>query len=171
MTNTWNKHLVYLLKRSSVVTWCYYFLVPWYGRQVRGSDSTEDTVLTGRHDTRTERGWSQVEHSLAAMKELCDARSVGFLVAILPRRDQVAGRHPGRAYNERVLAIAEKHGIPALDLLPSLSAEYRVHRNDLFIPWDGHNAGMANQVIAARIAERLASLTPGRPTASSLTTR
>jgi lysophospholipase L1-like esterase len=164
LTNTWRKRLVYLLKRSAVVTWSYYFLLPWYARQARGSDPAEDPVLSGKNDARTERGWTQVEHSLAAMKDLCDARGVGFLLAILPRRDQVAGQHPGRAYNERALEIAKAHGIPALDLLPSLSAEYRVQRDELFIPWDGHNTGMANQVIAARLAEQLETLTAARPT-------
>src|SRR5262249_45430331 len=138
-TNTWGKHLIYLLKRSSVFTWAYYVLLPWYEREF-GGDSVEEAVLSGRIDPRAERGWRQVEHSLTEMKALCDASGVGLLVTILPRRDQVSGHHQGRAYNERVKKIAQAHGIAVIDVLPSLSAEYRGHGDKLFIPWDGHNA-------------------------------
>jgi hypothetical protein len=158
-TNTRGKHLIYLLKRSSVITWAYYVLLPWYEGAFVGDNSIEEAVLSGQGDSRVERGWRQVEHSLTEMKALCDARGVGFLVSILPRRDQVSGHHQGRAYNERVKKIAQSHGIAVIDVLPSLSAEYRVHGDKLFIPWDGHNAAAANQVISARIAEVLKDFT------------
>jgi lysophospholipase L1-like esterase len=160
-TNTWSKRLVYLVKRSSVVTWIYYrLLLRWYARQFKGATSAEEAVLAGGNDELAERGWRQVEYSLTAMKALCDARGIILLVAILPRRDQVSGIHPGRAYNERARTVAEAHGIEALDLLPSLSAEYRVKGDALFIPWDGHNSATANHVIAARLAPRLEDLAP-----------
>ena len=163
-TNTWDKHLVYLLKRSSVITWAYYVLLPWYERGFGGDNSVEEAVLSGKSDPRVERGWRQVEHSLTEMKVLCDARGVGLLVTILPRRDQVSGHHQGRAYNERVKKITQSHGIAVIDVLPSLAAEYRVHRDKLFIPWDGHNGATANHVISARIAEVLKDFTAVRPT-------
>jgi hypothetical protein len=167
LTNTSGKYLVYLLKRSAVVTWAYHLLGPWYARRVARGESVEDAVLSGQDDTRAERGWRQVETSLAQMKELCDSLGARFLVAILPRRDQVSGQHPGRAYNERARRVTEAHRIETLDLLPSLAAEYRVHRDKLFIPWDGHYAAVANHVIAAGIAERLESLTATRPVSGS----
>jgi len=172
LTNTWGKRLVYLLKRSSLVTWSYSRLfLPWHARQLGRGSSAEEAVLAGRDDARAERGWRQVEHSLTAMKELCDARGVTLLVAILPRRDQVSGILPGRAYNERARTVAKAHGIEVLDLLPSLSEEYRVRGDALFIPWDGHNSAAANHVIAARLAPRIEDLTtpPGtrRPDASA----
>ncbi len=155
-TNTFGKRLVYLLKRSAVVTWIYHrLLLPWHARHFERGSSAEEAVLSGEDGELAERGWRQVEYSLTAMKELCDTRGVTLLVAILPRRDQVSGTHPGRAYNERARTVAEAHGIAALDLLPSLSAEYRVKGDALFIPWDGHNSAAANQVIAARLAPRL----------------
>ena len=82
-----------------------------------------------------------------------------FLVAILPRRDQITGENPARGYNVRALAIAQTHGIAMLDLLPDLSVAYRLRGAALFIPWDGHNSAVANQVIAARLTPVLASLT------------
>lgn len=169
LNNTWGKHLIYLLKRSSVISWAYYVLLPSYERVFAGDNSVEEAVLSGKSDPGAERGWRQVEHSLTEMKELCDAHGVGLLVTILPRRDQVSGHHPGRAYNERVRKIAESHGIALIDVLPSLSAEYRVHRDKLFIPWDGHNSANANQVISARIAEVLKDFTALRPTSADPT--
>ena len=158
-TNTWRKRLAYLLKRSAVLTWIYWReFLPWFGRQSEGERSVEEAVLDGRHDPRAERGWRQVEQSLAAMKVACDARHVTFLIAILPRRDQVSGAHPGRAYNERARAIARARGIEAIDLLEDLSAAYQVNGNALFIPWDGHNSAIANRVIATRLASTLVRL-------------
>ena len=160
LTNTWSKGLVYLLKRSSVVTWVYYRLVlPWQARGLGHGRSIEDAVITGEYNHSAERGWHQVERSLAGMKDRCEARKVMFLVAILPRRDQITGENPARGYNVRALAIAQTHGIAMIDLLPDLSEAYRLRGAALFIPWDGHNSAVANQVIAARLTSRLASVT------------
>lgn len=96
-TNTWNKRVTYLLKRSAVFTVIYKRLLPawygwWYGL------SNEDAVLGGSHKEGVELGWRQVDESLGVMSELCRARGVPFLVAILPRRDQVSGNRSWRAY-------------------------------------------------------------------------
>jgi lysophospholipase L1-like esterase len=160
-TNTRSKRFVYLLKRSAVLTWIYHrLLVRWYARQLGQGSSTEEAVLAGTNDARAERGWQEVEQSLTAMNERCAARGVPLIVAILPRRDQVSGSHPGRAYNERARRVATAHGIEAIDLLPDLVHEYRVKGDALFIPWDGHNSAATNHVIAGRLAERLADLAP-----------
>jgi hypothetical protein len=92
------------------------------------------------------------------MKDRCEARKVMFLVAILPRRDQITGENPAHGYNMRALAIAQTHGITILDLLPDLSAAYRLRGASLFIPWDGHNAAFANHVIAAGLIARIVSV-------------
>ena len=158
-TNTWRKRLAYLLKRSAVLTWIYWReFVPWSGPAPERERSVEEAVLDGHNDPRAERGWQQVEQSLAAMKVACDARHVTLLVAILPRRDQVSGLHAGRAYNARALSTSAALGIEAIDLLDDLSAAYRVDGNALFIPWDGHDSAIANRVIATRLASILIRL-------------
>jgi lysophospholipase L1-like esterase len=155
-TNTWQKRLAYAVRRSAVVTWLFYRVyLPWRGHRTHQAGSVEDHVIVGARDPRVERGWEQVERSLTAMKARCDARGVALLVAVLPRRDQVAGTQPGRAYTERALAVAASHGIDALDLLPALAAAYRVHGPALFVPWDGHNSATANGVIVAALAPRV----------------
>jgi lysophospholipase L1-like esterase len=159
LSNTTTKRLVYLLKRSAVVTWTYYRLfLPWHTRSADWASATEEAVLTGGKNPRAELGWKQVEQSLRRMKELCGAQGVLLLLAILPRRDQVSGAHQGRAYQERVRALARVHGIEAIDLLPELSTEYRGKGDALFIPWDGHNSAAANRVIAVQLTQRLEGL-------------
>src|SRR5262249_34369765 len=153
------KGVAYVVKGSAILTWIYWReFWPRLGHASEGPRSVEEAVLAGRNDPRAERGWRQVEQSLAAMKAACDIRHVAFMIAILPRRDQVSGVNPGRAYNERARAIARAHAIEAIDLLEDLSAAYQVHGNALFIPWDGHNSAIANQVIAMRLASTLARL-------------
>jgi lysophospholipase L1-like esterase len=152
-TNTWSKRLAYLLKRSALVTWIYYrILLPWQARRLEREGSLEEAVLVGRRTERAEQAWRQVEQSLTNMKQLTDARGIPLLVAVLPRRDQVSGQHPGLSFGERAHVIAERHGITSLDLLPSLSERYQVRGEALFIPWDGHNSAVANQVVAEHLA-------------------
>ena len=89
------------------------------------------------------------------MKEDCDAEGVPFLVALLPRRDQVDGTLEATAYNTRIAAICGRHGIDMVDMLPPLAEAYVTKGKDLFIPWDGHNSASANRVIAGRLAREL----------------
>jgi lysophospholipase L1-like esterase len=162
-TNNWEKRLTYGLKRSAVVTWLFYRVyLPWHARREDQAVSVEEQVLAGRNDPRAERGWRQVEQSLTAMKQGCDGRGITLIVAVLPRRDQVSGARPERAYNQRALAVATAHGIEVIDLLPDLSAAYRVQGMGLFVPWDGHNSAAANRVIAATLAPRLADVASRR---------
>lgn len=152
-TNSWQKRLIYVLKRSALVTWLFHRVyLPWHSRR---ADSVEEHVLAGRNDPRAERGWRQVEQSLVAMKERCDARGIALVMAVLPRRDQVSGARHERAYNQRALAVAMSHRIEVIDLLPDLIAAYGIEGAGLFVPWDGHNAAAANRVIAASLARRL----------------
>jgi hypothetical protein len=135
-------------------------LPAWYAWQYGRGPSTEDAVLSGAHDERAERGWRQVDQSFRVMKELCRARGIAFLVAILPRRDQVSGHISWRAYNNRARTIAETHEIRVVDLLTSLAQAYRVRGDSLFITWDGHNSAVANQVIAEGLTTILENLAP-----------
>jgi hypothetical protein len=164
-TNTWSKQLVYLLKRSALVTWVYYrVLLSWQAQRLQHGSSVEDDVLAGRRTERVERGWQQVERSLTAMKKLTDTHGAMLLVAILPRRDQVSGYRPERAFDDRAHDIAAAHGIGVIDLLPSLSETYHRNGETLFIPWDGHNSAIANEVIAERLAATIEDLTqPSSP--------
>ena len=142
-----------------MITWVHSRLVmPWQARRFQRIGSLEDIILAGGKDDRAERGWHQVERSLGTMKQLCDARKVLLRVVILPRRDQVSGSNHHQAYNGRARTVAERLGIDAYDVLPELAAAYRLKGDALFIPWDGHNSAVANEVIATRLAHEFTAV-------------
>jgi len=161
ISNTASKRIGYVLKRSALFTFGW---MTWQRLTASSSAAEiERATLRGEPDPRTEAGWAQVEASLRDMQQLCDREGIPFAIAVLPRRDQVTGAEPGRAYQARVAEIAGRLGIPAIDLLGPFEALYAREGGALFIPWDGHNTGVANAVVAERIATELGDvLRPGR---------
>ncbi len=160
MTNSASKRLAYLAKRSALVSWIHQRMLMLHVEdELEQGRAYSEYILNGVPSPEVESGWQQVRSSLAAMREQCAERGIDFRLAVLPRRDQVAGATPARAYNERIAAIAAELGIPSLDLLPELSAAYAAGGGDaLFIPWDGHNSATANALIAGRLAGELLPL-------------
>ncbi len=161
VTNSVSKRLVYLLKRSALLSYLHY-AAKTLRSSFRPSPGAllERHRLTGEKDARVEKGWREAEEALAAMKADCDAAGIDFLVALLPRRDQVDGTLPATAYNEKVASICERQHIPLVDMLPALTEAYRTEGKKLFIPWDGHNSAAANRVIADRLAAGILSSRP-----------
>jgi len=115
----------------------------------------QQAVLKGISGPSVDKAWQQVDASLLAIKELCDQKRVKFVVASIPRRDQVYSQLPSKDYNQRLREIADRHQIPLVGLLKPLQKAYTTHGEALFIPWDGHNTEIANDVIATQIHERL----------------
>ncbi len=87
--------------------------------------------------------------------QTADNRNMIFFIASLPRRDQVDGRLPWNAYNNNLKTITEKLGISMLSMLEPLQKGYEAHNTKLFIPWDGHNSKIANQIIAQEITKEM----------------
>ena len=157
-TNTLSRRIGYVLKRSALIT------AIWRARQPLraalfepGGTDRETRILTGDQDTLLEQGWRDVEIALRKIREFTRARGMGLWLVVLPRRDQVDGTQRGRAYNERSRAIGDRVGIPVLDPLSALQAEYENVGRELFIAWDGHNSAHANRVVARELAEQIAS--------------
>jgi lysophospholipase L1-like esterase len=84
-------------------------------------------------------------------------RELKIWLLVIPRRDQVEGSEAGRAFNRKTAQIARRLNIPVADVLEALIAEYSREGRKLFIPWDGHNSGVANRVIARELAKRIAT--------------
>lgn len=158
-TNTRIKRLGYIAKRSALVNLVLQRLATREQiARMKAGRAVSEFILTGEANERIDRGWEQVDSSLGAMQEKCTARGIAFLVAVLPRRDQVSGAQASRFYNERVAQIARSHDSISIDVLPDLTSAYAEYGADLFIPWDGHNSAIANRVIATKISQRLAGL-------------
>ena len=90
---------------------------------------------------------------MCAMRKITDAYGTGFMVVILPRRDQVDGHLPAGKYNQKLKEILDRCDIRFTNMLDPLQTAFKVHGKSLFISWDGHNSRIANKVIASEIAE------------------
>jgi hypothetical protein len=117
----------------------------------------ECRILTGEPSPSVERGWEEVERSLAETVQLTEELGVRLILVVLPRRDQVSGLLDATAYNERIAAIASRLGFPSFDVLPALREAYARDGDALFIPRDGHNASLANAVIALELVGPVAA--------------
>ena len=160
LTNSWSKRVGYVLKRSAFFTFAWQ---TWNRATAPASTGEfELGVLRGATSPALDAAWAQVEASLGEMQALCRERDIPFVVVVLPRRDQVMGTEAGRAYGERVVQIAAQHGIGAVDLLPPFERAHDEHGIGLFIPWDGHNTALANEVVAVEIVDAFGVLLDGR---------
>ncbi|MCH2171069.1 GDSL-type esterase/lipase family protein [Myxococcota bacterium] len=157
-SNTLVNRVGYLLKRSAVVSLALQRLSALeHSEQSKQGRAFEDYILTGEFNERVERGWTQVTQSLKAMKATTDSKGADFILAILPRRDQVAGILESNAYNRRIAAIATEARIHSVDLLTELKQGFETDGQSLFIRWDGHNSAQANKLVAQRISKVLLS--------------
>ena len=121
----------------------------------------QQALLKGENSPALDERWNQVERSLSAMKKASDEHGISFGVILLPRRDQIDGRMPWDAYNDRLQAIAERYNILMLSMFDPLQQSYQTHGKDLFIPWDGHNSKKANLVIAREVADKMFTVLQG----------
>ena len=74
-----------------------------------------------------------------------------LLLVIFPMAEQLLRDYPRAQYQTRVQAIADKHGIPSIDLLESFKREFKGF-GSLFIEWDGHPGPNAHRIAAGEIA-------------------
>lgn len=158
-TNTLKKRFGYMAKRSALLNIVLQRLAARkHAARMEKGRAVSEFIVTGESNERIDRGWVQVDRSLGAMQARCAAQGVEFLVAVLPRRDQVSGEEKSRFYNDRVVDIARSHASKSIDLLPGLAVAYEEYGAELFIPWDGHNSPIANGVIAAQISDWLSGM-------------
>lgn len=155
-TNTPAHRVVYRLKRSALFTALWQTRGPirelWHPTPGAGR---ETRILTGEPDPVVDRNWGDLEANLVAIRDYAAAHDLGLWWVALPRRDQVDGSTPGRAYNERLADIARRRDLQMVDVLEPLTEAYATHGRGLFIPWDGHNTAAANAVVAEALAPRI----------------
>lgn len=123
-------------------------------------NTTQNMIIQGKSGPAIDARWLQVEQSLKVMKEIANENNTTFLIVSIPRRDQVDGSYQAKRYNQRLESIASKVGIPVINVLEPLKESYKKYGKDLFIPWDGHNSGVANRVIAQEITRALPGILP-----------
>jgi len=154
--NTKNKlesKVTYLLKSSALLLTFRIAL-----RSIRQSLFPSDwhlkelALLKGTNDISFDKLWQQVNSSLSRMKLVCDREKIKFIIASLPRRDQISGQLPWEGYHKRLQTIASRLHIPLINMLEPLQESYDDYGKALFIPWDGHNSKLANKIVAESLA-------------------
>lgn len=156
ITNTPMKRIGYLLKRSAVLSLARRAFLQ------AGSADLELKILRGsRDDASIEEGWATMTRAYKEMKLECDARGIKLVAVILPRKDQVSGQLLYRGYQDRTAELLRAVGVEYVDLLDPFRDEYESAGEDLFIAWDGHNAGGANRIVAHRLLVALDELLVG----------
>ncbi len=114
----------------------------------------QQALLKGENSPVLDARWEQVSDSIASMKRMSDVYDAKFMIFSIPRRDQIFGIMPWDAYFEKLAAIAETNQVSVISVLEPLQAAYKEHGKELFIPWDGHNTGIANRAIADMLSKQ-----------------
>ena len=96
-----------------------------------------------------------VSFGLERMRAALAARGIPFTILVIPRRDQVRSPAAFTAFDQRIGRITTELSIADVDPLSALREAYAREGERLFIAWDGHDAGPANQVIAESLARAL----------------
>jgi len=112
-------------------------------------------LLMGDTSPVSRSRWRQVESSLIRMKLLSESSGNDFMVISLPKRDQVDGRLPAGAFRSHLQKIALDNDIRLFEMHEPLQAAYEQFGEKLFIPWDGHNTGIANSIIAREMVQEV----------------
>jgi len=146
--------LIYLLKRSRVVTFVYgqYTL-----RRMTAEGNILKAVLLGKTPPQLEPAWPIIENALLRAQALAKIYHFRLIVFPVPAVHEFVGDFPHEQYRSRLLAITEKLGIDHFDPTPQMKAA----GGDLdkyFIQWDGHINPTTHNLIAELLANRVMTI-------------
>jgi hypothetical protein len=106
-------------------------------------------VLEGRETPRVAQGWQHVDDALHRLHALAAAHGFRPLLVAFPIPIAVERSFPRSSYPLRLRALADREGVPLLDLNDAFRAVYRDHES-LFIPYDGDHPNALGHDVAAR---------------------
>lgn len=141
--------LIYLLKRSRLVTLVYWRLGLL---QSGGKANPLTAVLEGDTPPRYEEGWRRIEEVLRRAKNLASARGFRLIVFPVPAAQEFREDYPREQYRSRVVALADRVGLERFDPTPALKTQGGGFER-FFIMWDGHISADTHDAIAAMLAE------------------
>lgn len=141
--NEVTQRLIYLAKSSVLAL----FLRQQYQRFSSHDNGAkyENAVVYGDNEINLDAAWRDVEKSLININNFTKQHKTRFIIALLPRRDQILDEGQHFSYNEKFKDIAQRNQFEFVDILPMM----KKHKDNLlFIPWDGHNNKLANSLVA-----------------------
>lgn len=149
------QEIIHILKRSRL----FLLLRDRYDKltlQLHGSREYDHqaALLAGVSIPSTQRGWKEVEASFDLISKAASRHNFGLLVVIFPLPDQVIQNYENATYPSKVEEIANKYGIPTINLLPEFTRNFRGFES-LFIAWDGHPNEQAYSIAASEIKKYL----------------
>ena len=144
---------VYWLKRSRVLLFLRERLTQLRNR-IEPSPEVRHTIslLHGTADEFVESGWREIDSSFAELATLAKQHDFAVLIVFFPMADQLVGTYPNASYPIRARQIAERYGIPTVDVHPAFAREFS-GLSSLFIEWDGHPNARAYAVAAREISD------------------
>jgi hypothetical protein len=105
----------------------------------------------------TQPGWAATAHAVGRLAVLCRERGLPLLVVNYPELHEL-DPYPFTRETELVRALAERHGLPFVDLLPAVRG---VQPSSLWVtPTDAHPNAMAAERFAGLIQRTLIALYP-----------
>lgn len=114
-------------------------------------------VLEGRSTPQITEGWSKVDQALHQVQELSTSHGFRTLLVTFPVPIALDRPFPRSSYPAKALQLAEREGIPSINLEPTFRSAYHGH-DSLFIPYDGdHPNGRGHDLAARMIADYLLS--------------
>lgn len=141
-----------LLKRSSFL----YFVVDRMrylrddsGRSTPKQAAMQMSVLTGKAHPAVSAGWEEIERQLAILVDVCRARGIRLVVAILPMPQLLEGRYPSAQYPAEAMRMCGKYRLQCVDMHPAFAREFKGH-GSLFIPYDGDHPNERGHLVIAR---------------------
>ena len=157
LTGLMSYRFIHLLKRSRLLL----LLRDRFNRLMnRLSPSAEyqrqSSLLNGTTDAFLQRGWKEIDRSFAELSNLSKKHGFDVLVATFPMAEQVVHHYPKAGYPSKVIEIADKHRLRAIDLSPVFAKNFRGF-GSLFIEWDGHPNANAFRITAREIARHMSA--------------
>ncbi len=92
---------------------------------------------------------------LNQFNQLADQHGFKLFLAVIPDPNSLKDEHPATDYTLLVQAMAQKHGIPSLDLFDDASNAYDGGVRLPVVPYDGHYLGTVNESMARGVAKFL----------------
>ena len=155
--------LIYLLKRSRLVT-----LVYWRWGILMAGKNPDNEILEGRTPLPYEEAWKRIEDTLRRARR--DAISGGYRLIVfpVPTGQEFMSTFPREQYRSRLASLAKTLGVEFLDPTPVMKAAGGGF-DTYFVTWDGHINQRTHNIIARLLADKIGSGAAGEavtPTAS-----
>lgn len=145
-----------MLRHSSLIAHLYRAYIGFEAR-----NQMEFRLLRGEHDPGLDAKVEEIAGYMHEFHELSKANEFAFRLIATPVAEQINHQYPHARYQSELKKMADRDGIPFLDMLPAFDADYLLTGSRHQIPFDGHPDARGNEIMAQAVADDLTSRGPG----------